>query len=72
MKEAELRKHSQCFICSKKIGQLPIPIFNIIEIERLGLKVAAVSRQQGLAMMLGGNGLLASTMGPDGSDARTY
>jgi hypothetical protein len=65
MKEAELRTHSQCFVCDKKIGQLPIPIFNIIEIERFVLKIDAVKRQQGLAMQLGGNGILASVMGPD-------
>ena len=71
MKEAELRENAECKICNRKLGQLPIPIFHIVRIERFGLDMAAVARQQGLAMMLDGHAHLASVMGPDEDMAKS-
>lgn len=65
MKELELRNNTQCNICHRKLGQLAIPIFWTVKAQRHGLDLKAIQRQQGLAMMMGGNGILASTMGPD-------
>lgn len=65
MKEKELRECASCVMCGKKIGACGVPIFYRVRIETHVVDLAAVQRQQGLAMMLGGNGLLASVMGPD-------
>lgn len=65
MKEKELREVSTCGICGKKIGACGIPIFYRVRIETHVIDMAAVQRQQGLGMMLGGNGMLAAVMGPD-------
>lgn len=65
MKEKELRELSTCAHCGKKIGQTPTPIMWKVTFERHMLNIPALQRQHGLAMMLGGNGLLASVMGPD-------
>jgi hypothetical protein len=65
VKENELRHLSTCAVCGLKIGQTPIPVFWKVTIERHGIDMNAVRRQSGLAMMLGGNGVLASVMGPD-------
>lgn len=65
MKEKELREHSTCNLCNKKIGEGHIPMFWRIKIERFGLHLKALSRQQGLAMSMGGHAGLAMIMGPD-------
>ena len=65
MKEKELRENSTCNICGKKIGHTGIPLFWRVTIQRYGLKLDAIQRQTGLAMMLGGNGILAQVMGTD-------
>lgn len=65
MKEAELRERCTCVCCKKKIGQTGAPIFYKLSIERHMLALGAVQRQNGLAMMLGGSGVLAMVMGPD-------
>ena len=65
MKEKELRECSTCAICGKKIGACGLPVFHRVRIETHVVDLAAVQRQQGLAMMLGGNGMLAGVMGPD-------
>ena len=65
MKEKELRKAAKCVICGKGIGHTRLPLFWRVRIERWGLKMDALQRQQGLAMILGGHALLASVMGPD-------
>jgi len=65
MKENELRKHAQCSICKKGIGHTGLPLFWTVKIERIGIKMDAVRRQDGLAMMLGGNSILAQAMGAD-------
>lgn len=63
MKEKELRKHSKCVLCGKKILASGIPLFWKVTVERLGVKVDAVNRQSGLSMMIGAQ--LAEVMGPD-------
>lgn len=65
MKEKELRAHSTCSLCKRKLGQTSFPIFYRLTIERFMLDPGAISRQQGLGMLLGGNGFLAMHMGPD-------
>lgn len=65
MKEQELRELSECCVCMRKIGELPLPMFHKITMERHGLSLPAVSRQQGLAMLLGGDAVLAAAMGPN-------
>lgn len=65
MKEEELRKHTDCSICKKKIGHTGLPLFWRVGVERFGVDMNAVRRQEGLAMQLGGNAFLASVMGPD-------
>lgn len=63
MKERELRKHAICSLCDKKIGHTGVPLFWRVTVERFGIDLQAVQRQQGLGLMLGG--LLAQAMGPD-------
>lgn len=65
MKESELREAATCARCSRKIGETRAPLFYRLKIERHMLNLGALQRQNGLAMMLGGNGLLAAVMGPD-------
>lgn len=65
MKESELRKHSNCSICGNKILASGLPMFWKVTIERFGIDIAAVQRQQGLTMMLGGSAALAMVMGAD-------
>lgn len=65
MKEKELRAYSTCSMCKKKLGQTSLPIFYRVTIERFGLDAGAIQRQQGLGMLLGGNGFLAMHMGAD-------
>ena len=65
MKEDELRRLSKCAACGRKIGQTQIPILWKLTLERHFLDLGAIQRQNGLAMMLGGNGLLARVMGAD-------
>ena len=65
MKEKELREAADCALCGKKIGASGIPMFWRVTIERHGVKLDAVQRQQGLTMMLGGHAGLAMVMGAD-------
>lgn len=65
MKEEELRKRSTCAICHQKIGECGMPTFWTVTMKRHIIDMGAVQRQTGLAMMLGGNGLLAAHMGPN-------
>lgn len=73
MRESELRANSTCSLCGQKIGEAMLfaPIFFLVRVETFTLDTGAVTRQQGLAMMLGGNGVLARAMGPDEVMART-
>ena len=63
MKEKELREHADCSICKKPIGHTGMPLFWTVKIERHGIKLDAVQRQQGLGMQIGAQ--LAQVMGPD-------
>jgi len=65
MKERELRQHVICSHCGQKILAGGIPLFWRVTIERFGIDLKAVERQQGLTMMLGGHAVLAAVMGPD-------
>jgi hypothetical protein len=65
MKEKELREAADCASCGRKIGACGLPVFWRITIERHGVKLDAIQRQQGLTMMLGGHAALAMVMGAD-------
>jgi hypothetical protein len=65
MKEKDLRKYHKCDNCGRKIGQTMLPILWRVSLVQHGLEAGAIQRQQGLAMMMGGNGLMANIMGPD-------
>ena len=54
MKEKELRERTTCAVCRRKIGHTGLPLFWTVKIERHGVDVKAVNRQQGLAMFFGG------------------
>ncbi len=63
MKEEELRAVSTCGICTEKIGKSAMPMFFRVRIDRYALDGAAMQRQQGLGLQIGGQ--LAQVMGPD-------
>lgn len=63
MKEKELRELTTCAVCGNKILACGVPMFYRVTIERFGLNMPALQRQQGLGLMLGGP--LAAIMGPD-------
>ena len=65
MKEQELREIATCAMCGQQIGHTGLPLFWRVRIERYGVKIDAVQRQTGLAMMLDGHAALAAVMGPD-------
>jgi hypothetical protein len=65
MKELELREHVTCLVCGKRIGASGLPMFWIVRIERHGVKLDAIQRQDHLAGFLGGHAGLARVMGPD-------
>ena len=64
MKENELRESAKCGVCEKGFGHTGIPLFWRITIERFGIDITAVQRQDGLAAMLGSSPL-ANVMGTD-------
>jgi hypothetical protein len=64
MKEAELRKHTTCSICNRKTLATGLPLFYRVTIERFGVDVRAMQRQDGLAQFLGSS-RIASVMGTD-------
>lgn len=70
MKEAQLRKNAKCSLCSELIGHTGIPIFWTVKVERHGVDMKAVRRQDGLGMMLGSTPL-AQVMGPDEEMTKT-
>ena len=65
MKETQLREIAKCALCGEKIGHAGVPLFWRVRIERWGLKMDALRRQQGLTMVVGGHAVLAGVMGPD-------
>lgn len=64
MKEKELREHAICSRCNKRIGHSGLPLFWRVRVERFGINLRAVRRQDGLAAMLEGPAL-AQVMGTD-------
>ncbi len=52
MKEKELRKHATCAMCGNKVLASGLPLFWRVTVERFGVDLKAVSRQQGYSMML--------------------
>lgn len=69
VKEDEIRKLATCALCKQKVGAAG-PVLYRVSIEQIALDVRALQRQTGLAMMLGGNGLLANIMGPNDDMAK--
>ncbi len=65
MKEAELRKNTNCSICGKKIGHLDLPSFWTLTVQHMKIDTRALVRLQALTMALGGDAELASKTGPD-------
>lgn len=65
MKEKELREIANCAKCGKPFGHTQLPLFWRITIERFGVNMDAVRRQDGLTELFGGNPYLAQVMGPD-------
>lgn len=65
MKEKELRENAICSMCGDKVLSAGLPLFWRVTIERFGIDLNAVQRQQGLTMMMGGNAVIAAVMGAD-------
>ena len=65
MKEHELRKHANCSVCGNKILASGLPLFWRVTVERFCVDLRALSRQQGLTMLLNGRAAIAAAMGPD-------
>ena len=65
LREKELRAAANCICCRKPIGHTGIPLFWRVTLERHGVNMQAVKRQDGLTAMLGGHAGLAQIMGPD-------
>ena len=71
MKEDELRQNATCNLCNRPIGKSGIPLFYRVTVERYALKVDALQRQQGMAMMMG-NAEIAKVMGPNEDLAQLF
>lgn len=65
MKETELRQIATCAHRHRKIGETGLPLFYVLTVERYGLNLPAIQRQQGLTLLVGGSARLAAIMGPD-------
>lgn len=65
MKESELRACAICALCAKPIGASGVPLFWRVTVERFGVDLRAIRRQDGLAAVLGGHAALAQVMGPN-------
>ncbi len=65
MKEGELREHAVCDLCGNKIGSSGLPLFWIAVIQRHGVLLSALRRQDALSTLLGGSAALAQATGPD-------
>jgi len=64
MKRAELLEHATCSGCAKRIGHTGLPLFWRVKVERFGIDVSALRRQDGLGQFIGSHAL-AAAMGPD-------
>ena len=64
MKRDELLQHTTCDLCHQKIGMSGLPLFWRLRVERFGINMQAVRRQDGLGAFIGHHGI-AAAMGPD-------
>lgn len=64
MKELQLRQHTTCDVCNRKVAATGFPIFWTVTVDRWVVDVNACRRQDGLAALLG-NTQLAQVMSPD-------
>lgn len=64
MKRAELLKHATCNLCGKPVGHTGIPLFWKVTVERFGVDLRAVQRQDALGTFVGSQ-ILGAVMGPD-------
>lgn len=64
MKRAELLTHAKCNVCNKPIGHTGIPLFWKVTVERFGVDLRAMQRQEALGTFLGSQAL-GVVMGPD-------
>ena len=62
MQEDELREAAECARCGQPFGHAG-PLFWRVRLTRYGLNQRAISRQDGLTAMLGGEAALARIMG---------
>lgn len=62
MKQKDLQK---CALCDKGMMHARGMTFYILTIQRMGIDVGAVRRQDALEQMMGGSAVLASVMGPN-------
>jgi hypothetical protein len=69
VKERELRQHSTCSLCNRKIGESGLPLFWRLTVERFGIDMQRIRRQDGLAAFIG-SASIAAVMGPDEDLAR--
>ena len=69
MKESELRQCTKCGLCGQLIGASGLPLFWRVTVERYGIDMHAVRRQDGLAAFMGSSEL-AAVMGADEDLAR--
>jgi hypothetical protein len=64
MKRAELLTHAKCHLCNKPIGHSGLPLFWKVTVERYGVDLRAVQRQDALGTFVGSQ-ILGAVMGPD-------
>lgn len=64
LREHDLRELPPCALCGKQIGHTGLPLFWRVTVERFGVDLRAIQRQDGLGALLGSS-LLAAVMGPD-------
>ncbi len=64
MREEELREHAKCSKCGRGIGHTGLPLFWTLKVERFGLDLRALERQQGLTAIVR-SPLIARVLGPD-------
>jgi hypothetical protein len=62
MKAGEITK---CAICGKGVMAGGMPLFWRVTCERMGVDLAAVKREVGMELLMGGNVALARVLGPD-------
>jgi len=62
MKENELRARALCGYCGQPQGHAGIPLFWVVKIQRFGLRLDAIKRQDGLAQFIGSSAI-AGAMG---------